>query len=81
MYTLSEVKAFSVLGHMFLLLSPACYTAEQSIKAGLTELHIQHNLQGRWGKKLVFPGFLLIKELAWTWIQPSFTAPCLGHKA
>lgn len=44
MDALSELKALSVLGHMFLLWSPACYIAEQRIEAGLTELHIQHNL-------------------------------------
>lgn len=51
MDTLSELKAVSVLGHMFLLWSPACYTDEQRTMAGLTELRVQHSLQGRWGKK------------------------------
>lgn len=81
MDALSELKALSVLGHMFLLWSPACYSSEQMIDAGLTELHIQHNLGGKWGKKQIFPGFLPTKELVWTWIQPSFAAPYPGHKA
>lgn len=81
MDALSELKALSVLGHMFLLWSPACYSAEQRIIAGLMEFHIQHNLGGKWEKKQIFPGFLLTKEWAWTWIQPSFAAPCPDHKA
>lgn len=62
MDALSELKALSVLGHMFLLWSPACYFAEQRIKAGLTELHIQHNLQGRWAKRESCQGSFLPKS-------------------